>query len=95
MNIGGTQMKLKYNFLINKIADDLVAVPIGDGAIEFNSIIKLNDTAAFIFEQLNTEIQSEELISRVAKKYDCDVEEAEANVQNILSGLKSANLLVE
>lgn len=62
-------MKLKYNFVINEIADQKVAVATGDGIEKFNGFIKMNDTGASIFEKLKNDISLEDLISAVAKEY--------------------------
>ena len=45
-------MKLKYDFIIQKVGDTQVAVPAGDDANRFSGIIKLNTTGAVIFEML-------------------------------------------
>lgn len=88
-------MKLKYNFLINEIAGNFVAVPVGDAMTEFNGMIKLNDTAAFIFEKLQNDISLDELVEVTATKYGCPSEEARENVVAIIEGLKAKNLLVD
>lgn len=88
-------MKLRYNFIINEIAGQFVAVPVGDSMTEFNGMIKLNDTAAFIFKQLMEEISIDELVSKTAKEYCCDVADAEKNVKEIIAGLQKQNLLTE
>ena len=33
---GERKMKLKYNFVVNTVADNMVAVPVGDGLENFN-----------------------------------------------------------
>ena len=88
-------MKLKYNFLINKLGDNFVAVPVGECVVEFNGIIKLNETAAFIIEKLNNEISLEDLVVAVAEKFACEKDYALENVESILKGLREAQLLVE
>ena len=62
-------MKLKFEFVINEIADQKVAVAVGDGLEEFNGFLKMNDTGASIFEKLKDDISEEELISAMAKEY--------------------------
>lgn len=88
-------MKLKYNFLINQIGDDFVAVPVGECVVEFNGILKLNETAAFIIEKLNNEISLEDLVVAVTEKFGCEKDYALENVEHILNGLKESGLLVE
>ncbi len=86
-------MKLKYDFVVNQVAGQFVAVP--SGAVgEFNGMIKLNDTGAFIFGLLGEETTAEEVIAKVAAEYSCDEATAAENVNAIIEQCKSADLLV-
>ena len=38
-------MKLKYEFIITEIGDDMIAVPTGDGADQFHGTVRLNGDA--------------------------------------------------
>lgn len=62
-------MKLKFEFVINEIADQKVAVAVGEGVEEFNGFLKMNDAGASILEKLKNDISEEELISAMAKEY--------------------------
>lgn len=88
-------MKLKYDFIINELGDEFVAVPVGDFVVDFNGILKLNQTAATIVEMLKEDISYEDLCYKLSNKYQVSIEEAERNVDKMLDGLKGANLIVE
>ena len=88
-------MKLKYEFCINQMGDEFVAVPLGNSVVDFNGILKLNEVAAFIVEQLNSDIEYDALVETVAKRFSSEIQEAKDNVDYIVSGLKDANLLAE
>ena len=45
-------MKIKDNFILRKVADSYVVVPVGKLTLDFNGIINLNETGAFLFELL-------------------------------------------
>ena len=62
-------MKLKYNFVTNQVADNIVAVAVGDDMGKFNGFIKMNETGAQIFNLLKEEITMKALISEMAKLY--------------------------
>ena len=47
---------LKFKFTVKKIGERMFAVPAGDAIVDFNGMLKLNETAAFIVEKLNYEI---------------------------------------
>ena len=62
-------MKLKYNFAINKVAGQTVAVSVGETDGRFNGYIELNDTGAFIFKKLKQDTTREQLISDILDEY--------------------------
>ena len=45
-------MKLKYQFVINNVAGETIAVSVGDNDGRFNGYIKLNETGSFIYKML-------------------------------------------
>lgn len=49
-------MRLKDGFIFRKIAGDNVIVPIGQQIQKFNGLIKINDSAAFLWNLLKEEI---------------------------------------
>ena len=88
-------MKLKYQFVINNVAGETIAVSVGNNDGGFNGYIKLNDTAAFIFKKLKTDTNREDLIKDVLKEYpDATPEDAAKSVDCLLERLEKADLLV-
>lgn len=87
-------MKLKYDFVINNVAGDVVAVPVGKGGKQFKGYIKLNDTGAFIFNLLKTDITRGEIIAEILKNFEgCTGPQAESAVDKFLETLKEADVL--
>lgn len=86
-------MKLKYTFEAMKMDDQIVAVPIGDNAAEFHGIIKLNESAAAIFELLSEETAETEITERLLERYSCEREQLEAKVHKYLAQLEADGLL--
>ena len=88
-------MKLKYQFAINNVAGETVAVSVGATDGRFNGYIKLNETGAFIFKKLKTDTTREEIINALLKEYpDATAEEACESVDELVEKLKKADLLV-
>lgn len=88
-------MQLKYNFMINEVAGTLVAVAVGENASEFNGFVKLNDTAAFLFDLLNEETAVEQIVSAMKNEYEgADENEIREVVLGFLAELKENGLLV-
>ena len=88
-------MKLKFKFIVKKMGDRMFAVPAGDAIVDFNGMLKLNETSAFIVEKLNNEISMEELVFAVSEKFGCDKDIATENVEYIVNDLKDSKLLAE
>lgn len=87
-------MKLNCRFIINTVAGEQIAVPVGKDT-PFKGYIKLNSTARDIFELLNRDISREEIISEMSKIYpDTEPSEIESSVDGLIEKLNSAGLLV-
>ena len=86
-------MKIKDNFLLRKVADSYVVVPVGKLTLNFNGIITLNETGAFLFEQLQKGAEREDLIENLLKEYDVDPEKAAADIEVFLEKVKDADVL--
>ncbi len=87
-------MKLKYNFVVNEVAGQSVAVPVG-AMDKFSGMIKLNAEAAYIFTLLKNDITLDEMIVKTAENFSCSTDDAKENVEKIVSQLKAAELIAE
>lgn len=84
-------MKLKYNFAINEIADKTVAVALGG---DFNGILKMNATGAYIFRMLQNDVTEEEIVAAMEKDFtDATKEEIKETVDEFIAELKKSDFL--
>ena len=87
-------MKLKYNFVTNEVADKIVAVAVGGDLEKFNGFIKMNDTGAYIFNMLKSDVTEEEIVAAMKKDYeDAAEEEIRETVSEFVGKLKEAGVL--
>lgn len=84
-------MKLKYQFVINEVADKMVAVAVDSD--EFNGMVKLNKTGAFIFEILKNDVTEDEIVAEMIKKYDATEEQLKETVHNFIESMKEKNII--
>ncbi|MDO4804036.1 MAG: PqqD family protein [Lachnospiraceae bacterium] len=63
-------MRLKYEFTMMDMGGEIVAVPTGDNASELHGILKLNDVAQDILEQLSEDTTPEEVHAYLKEKYE-------------------------
>lgn len=88
-------MKLKYDFVINNVAGETVAVSVGDNDGKFNGYIKLNETGAFIFKALKKDTTRDDVINALMAEYpDATKDDATESVDSLIEQLKRAELLV-
>ena len=88
-------MRIAVKLMIRKIADEIVAVPVGASATGFSGILGLNEVGQFLIEMLAVEQTEDTLVSALLEAYDVDQETARADVREVLEHLRNAGLLSE
>ncbi len=86
-------MKIKDDFILRKVADSYVVVPVGSMTLNFNGIINLNETGAFLFGVLQKGAKEQELLEKMLDEYDVSVEKAKSDIDDFISKLKEADIL--
>ena len=86
-------MKLKHTYEIMELDDQMMAVPVGDGAEEFHGILRMNQSAAAILELLKEDTTEEEIVAKLLEEYDSTEEELQGFVHGYLEQLKEAELV--
>jgi len=88
-------MKLKEGFMLKKILDDYIVVPTGNNIVDFAVAVSLNETGAFLWNQLVDEKSVEELAQALAAEYDVSADEVMQDVVEFVEMLKTNNFLAE
>lgn len=86
-------MKIAEGFVLKNIAGTNVVVPLGDNTVFFKAIITLNETGAFLWQQLETEKTPDDLLKAMLSEYAVDEATAKADILEFIDNLKKANLL--
>ena len=86
-------MRLKYAFETMELDDQIVAVPVGDGSEEFHGVVKLNETAADIFNLLKEDISEEAIVEAMTEIYDAPKEALAADVRKCVADFMEKGLL--
>ncbi|MBO7520082.1 MAG: PqqD family protein [Clostridia bacterium] len=87
-------MKLKCKFVINTVAGENIAVPVGKDSA-FKGYIKLNGTGKEIFEELKSDTDREKIIEKLREEYPEAAEsEIAESVDDIIGRLTAAGLIV-
>ncbi len=87
-------MKIKNGFVLRSVGGHSIVVPVGAQTIDFNCMITLNETGAFLWQQLQSERSSQELIEALLAEYEVETAVAEVDVARFVEKLQQAELLV-
>lgn len=88
-------MKIKDGFVVRKIANEWVAVPVGTRTAEFSGLISLSDTGKFLWEQLKDDKTEDELVAALTHAYEVDEQTARNDIQDYIVYLKDNKLVSE
>lgn len=89
-------MKIKEGFLVKKILDDYLVIPTGDNIVDFSVAVSLNESGAFLWQQLTEEKSQDDLVDALLSEYDLtDKAVANSDVEEFVSLLKLHNFLNE
>ena len=86
-------MKIVKEYILREIAGDYIIVPVRAAALEFNGMITVNETGAFLWEKLREGTTKEELLHAMLEEYEVSEKEAEADIQEFLQMLQKNKIL--
>ena len=86
-------MKIKDGFILREVAGSFVVVAVGEAVKEFNGIVNLNETGAFLWKMLEKGATKEQLIKALLDEYDVDETTAEKDVAAFIEKLQEAKLV--
>jgi hypothetical protein len=88
-------MKIKDGFILRKIANTDMVVPIGNNIADFNGIITLNESAAFLWRKLKEGLELPVIMDALMKEYNISSELAKEDTQQFMARLRQADMLEE
>lgn len=71
-----------------KTGNEYVLVPVTNNIADMNSVYTLNETGAFIWEQINGTRNIEEIISLLTDEYEIDNKKAEEDVFSFIDNMR-------
>ena len=87
-------MKIKDGFVVRELAGQYVVVALGATSKIFNGVIKLNDSAKFIWDKLAVGAEKDDVINALLEEYEgVDRATVEEDFENFVEKLKGANIL--
>lgn len=88
-------MKLCGEFIVRQVMDNIVAIPVGQTALQLNGMILLNDVSKTIWDCLEQGTSLENAVKTVTDAFDVSADEAQADISEFCDKLRKLQLLVE
>lgn len=86
-------MKIKNTYVLRNVAGAWVVLPLSDQMLDFNGMLKLNDSAVLLWRALEQGSDRETLVTLLTEKYEISYQQALADVDEFIHRLQQANCL--
>ena len=83
-------MKLKENYLLRQVADTWVVLPLGQASVDFNGMLKLNETGAMLWKVLEQGGGLAAMADALTAEYAVSREQALADAEEFYAALVKA-----
>ena len=87
-------MRLKYEFEYMELDDQIVGVPVGEGAQSFRGVIKLNDSATEIIKLLQSGFDEDSIVDVMKTQYYASEKDLKYAVHEFITELEGKGLLM-
>ena len=85
--------QLKSGFILRKIGDQIMAVPVGAQTSHIHGMIALTESGELLWNALRDGADENTLVSLLTENYEVDAATALADVQAFLKGLQAQGAL--
>ena len=86
-------MKIKNGFVLRRVLDEAIVIASGEVSENFHGMVKLNDSAADIWEWIVEGCEEKELALKLSEKYDLEADKALLDVRSMISQMADAGLI--
>ena len=86
-------MKFKKEFMIREIVGETILIPMGDSNNHFNGIITINELGKFIWENLESSKDEEDLLHKILEEYEVEEKEAKEDLDEFLDKLRHVDII--
>lgn len=85
-------MKLKSDLVLRQIADTWVVLPLSKDTLDFDGMLTLNESGAFLWQALQ---EGKDLVEALTSEYDVGRQQAAADVEEFLEALRAKGCFAE
>ena len=87
-------MQIKPGFMLKNVAGSHIVVPVGENSVNFNAMITLNESGAFLWEKLAGEQTEDQLVAALTAEYEVDEATARRDINKFIEIIKGAGLII-
>ena len=80
-------MKTNKEYMLREIAGETVLIPTGSASQKLNGMIQLTESAAYIWKQVDTAVDLDEIVARVQDEDEVDEDTARRDIYGFLREL--------
>lgn len=84
-------IRAKKGFLLRRLGQEYMIVPIGEASKDFNGMIRMNETGAFYWKELENGITEDALVGKMLERFeDLNGETAYRDLREFLESVEIA-----
>lgn len=88
-------MRINKDFTIQKVGASYVAVPVGETSKNFHGMVRLNESAALIWNRMaECDCDEDALVAALRSEYEVSEEVARTDVRRVIALLDENHILV-
>lgn len=81
-------MKIKEGFAYREIMGQAVVVPVAQQSVDFNGMLKLNETGALIWKAVEDGKSTDEIVQMFVEKFEVTNEKANEDIEKFMNYMK-------
>ena len=86
-------MKVKEGFMLKQVCDEFMVVPVGAASVDFEWVIRLNETGALLWKLLEKGATKEDMLKNILDEYDVSASVASADIDTFIFKLNDAGII--
>ena len=86
-------MKIKEGYILDTIGEQKIAISLDVSKNKFSGMIKLNEVAAFLWEQLEKDVDEDILVNALTQRYKVEESKARKDVKTFIEKLDKSGIL--
>ncbi len=86
-------MKVKKDFIVRRVMDDVILVPVGSSDSKFNGLITTNELGAFIWKRITKGYDTDEIVKAILNEYDTNEQQARSDVEEFVATLRKNGII--